>query len=735
MRQAGLFRDIAEATRGRTQGDREGDNITVDVGDAVETAFRPSNRAIKNWNKAVQGQTVFMRAESREAVKRFRAAQTRHQEALKNQQLAIEAEKKGAKIANYRRRVEEALVESTEEMREAQQAYINAQNPATNKMAMLAGRAGTAALALGSIAAVGAKYLAGQTVQQLAAGSQLAVGEMEMLTAAVGVTTEEFLELEGANRQALNAMGGTSVAMQGFRNQIAAGIFEADGLARTFGSVRKGFIGVVQATGDMAKSGMRSTAATQGYIQQMDEFRTIFGTTPEQFRQLNNTLMENVEVRQSLRGLDQNERRVRMEGIRMQIELNGALGMTSEQAVAAATRLQEIAGGTAKNRLQQAARFQAMAAAYGIEGGAEAAAAIRAGRRATPEQQRIIQQVANQLSDIGARTETGGTIGQEMMFQQMSDSLGLTELVGKNSVFNSTLGETNRALEGTDDAVKQLNALLGPGSEFTTLNNNTDKLSETMGGLAIAVERLSDAIDSKLGQLLKQVGSTALGAFTGGAAAAKFGPSVLRALGLGRFAGPGLAAAAPAMIGPGVAATGAAAAGTAAQGAAGAAGAGAQAAAAGSRAGGAMRLLGGAGRLGGAVLSKAFLPLTLAMGAYGVIKDFDKLEGPMDYIKAIGSGMSGGLYTPEYSTDAPTPEQMAAGDITEEQQMFFPVIAEQALNQTTLAEAALEVSREQKALLEQLVALQGSLLDHVTAPKATPGPGVERRALPGSEMF
>lgn len=451
-------------------------------GSRVDAAIKAQADALKEYTKAQDGATKQTKKfvnmtktrgilESKET-KKLAEQYRNNTAALQHlQHTLVQLSNRGLDTAEVQKRIIEVEKERVDIMRAGTQAM---QSDRTRLLA------GLGALAAGVFRA--AQVIADDVMVQLQAGSQLGVKTMQTFTVQLGMSTEAIVELESRNRQIFNVLGGTATAMQQITDAVEANGLE---LARQFGGLDEAAKFLGNSMGQLARSGIvPNQAALDNMTEDMASFRRVFGTTPEQFLELNNQLMTNADIRYQLQGLDKEERQTRMQAIREQIKLNGAMGMTSEQAIAAASRLAELSGQGARSRIQQAARLQAMAAAFGVGGGAEAAAALRAGSRATPEQTRILQTVLSQLSETGARLRTEGTIGQELAFQEMSDRLGLDKLIGKGSEFNTALTETQRIqVEGN----KQL----------ITLNDNYGKLNETAGQLALRVDQATNIINDK----------------------------------------------------------------------------------------------------------------------------------------------------------------------------------------------------------------------------------------------
>lgn len=346
-------------------------------------------------------------------------------------------------------------------------------------------------------AVVGAMaVLADDVMVQLRRGSQMGVIAMQGYTAALGISTETLTELEAENRQALNAMGGTANALQNIMTGPLGTVdMELVKLAGGFDEATEFF---TNSMSSLANAGIKPSMSAFGDLKEdMKDYRRIFGMNQEQFVQMNNALAENQDIRYELQGLDEEQRRARMNEIRQTIELNGALGMTAEQAMAAAEVMASMRGQGAKDRIQAAARLQAMAAAYGIEGGAEAAEALRAGARATGPQRQILENVAKQLANMGAEVRQQG-IGAELQYQTMLDQLGLEPYLGKGSPLITTMTEARRAEEGAD--LTPFNEEVGAGTEALirfkqALNIFDDKffgglfktLQDGLGGVAAAV--------------------------------------------------------------------------------------------------------------------------------------------------------------------------------------------------------------------------------------------------------
>lgn len=171
----------------------------------------------------------------------------------------------------------------------------------------------------------------------------------------------------------------------------------------------------------------------------MMALRNMTGMMPDQFQDMMAEMQEDASSQQALQATaNESERRTILTNIATRIKENVAMGMTIEQAKAATKSLNKLAGQTALDRIKQAAKLRAFGGAMGIAGSDEAAKALIAGQRATKEQKDSLQKFLSQSSNALTQS-AAGPMGGEIFAEQLSDKLGLTQLIGPGSEFNTVL--------------------------------------------------------------------------------------------------------------------------------------------------------------------------------------------------------------------------------------------------------------------------------------------------------
>lgn len=205
----------------------------------------------------------------------------------------------------------------------------------------------------------------------------------------------------------------------------------------------------------LGKSGVRPTAAAMDQTAQT--FRVlnkIAGVTSEQFSQLMDQTLADVDIQTRLRVAKQGERAAIIAGIQKQIEMNVAMGLTVEQATAAAVAMGKIAGGGAKERFKRAAQMQMAFGALGVSGGARAAELTRKGNaRMSPEERAELEKLTTNLTQAATATR-GGSIAGELVTDTIMDKTGLVQFFGPDSPLNKQLGEGLRPLPGLLEQIR-----------------------------------------------------------------------------------------------------------------------------------------------------------------------------------------------------------------------------------------------------------------------------------------
>lgn len=319
-----------------------------------------------------------------------------------------------------------------------------------------------------------------------------------------GVSGEELAAESKAHRQTINAMGGTSQALE----QLGPSLTQFRALT---GDASQGLKETLASSRDLAKRGIKPSAvAMASYVQDQVQLTKYTGLSGQAARDFYNTVAEDVESIDILRSAREGERDAILRSQRALIQQALASGMSAEQAQNAAKMLNKMVAAKPLDRLKQAAKVRALGAAMGVAGSEEAAQAITAGKRATPEQTAALQQFNQNMANTMDKA-AGQGLGTELFATQLADKLGLEEQYGKGSPFSTTLGDS---LKPTESAITNFH------------NTFKEKFGELISGVSV----LSGAF-----------GVITSGKFWGGAIAAALGVALFSGKlggGLGRGAGP-----------------------------------------------------------------------------------------------------------------------------------------------------------------------------------------------------
>lgn len=279
----------------------------------------------------------------------------------------------------------------------------------------------------------------------------------------LGVDPAMLSEMSAQARMAEIAMGGHDAAMQAItKNQWE--------LFKVTGSFAEAARHQMESFQILGEAGIRPTMQDFRAMQdQMDYLHRMVGMTAEQYRALNKRLVDDVDIRQRLAGLNMQQRHQVLQEIRQRIIANTALGMTAEQAEAAAKALEKMTGEGPKERFKRAAQLQMLGGMLGIAGTAEAAEALRLGDRATAEQRAALDRVSKAITDARARSRQGA-LGMEFAIDSVLSKTGLDEAFGKTSPFLTTMTEALRP----DPEVAQATITTAQNTSF--LNENLLKL-------------------------------------------------------------------------------------------------------------------------------------------------------------------------------------------------------------------------------------------------------------------
>lgn len=254
------------------------------------------------------------------------------------------------------------------------------------------------------------------------------------------------------------------------------------------------------------------------------------GMAPMEFNEAIADIVSSEEYRARLSvATSEQERKAILAGVKSQFELNKAMGMTTEQAKAAAKSIQSMTNQGPQKRLIQAARIRAYGGAVGL--GAESnrlAALLNKGKRTTPEEQAEMQRLAESLN-AAFRKSTTGRIENEWFQDALKEQLDLESVIGLSSPHNTALSQAVAPLEQAADSMSKLTtALIEALSIFKAGHNSITKNPILLAGGAAGAYMLGNKITKMMpGGLF---GPSGFGGFAGANAGPQLPPTTRAAI-------------------------------------------------------------------------------------------------------------------------------------------------------------------------------------------------------------
>lgn len=257
----------------------------------------------------------------------------------------------------------------------------------------------------------------------------------------------ELQKMMVANRQVVHALGGTEKTLQrvtpAFEEFRRFGVDAKDAMQAALESLTM-----------FRKLGIQATIREQvAYAQDVAKMGEWFGDSEVAARQFFDEIANEADSIDILKKARADERAAILQSQRSFIVLARAQGMTAENAKEAAKMLNKMVGAKPLDRLKQAARTRALAGAMGVGGGEEAAAAIRAGSRASPEQRAQLAEFSKNMA-TAADTMRGAGLGSEIFAEALLEKLDPEQMFGRGSPFSMSLAETMKI--DTEQRSKQM---------------------------------------------------------------------------------------------------------------------------------------------------------------------------------------------------------------------------------------------------------------------------------------
>lgn len=288
------------------------------------------------------------------------------------------------------------------------------------------------------------KSQATQMLAQNAANSGVVEGTNSLATALwaqqntalkYGLAGDEFAKITTANRQVINAMGGSKTAFETLNPSI-------DRFRILSGSFSEGVKLAAEAATEFAKKGIKPTQkGMEAYTDDIVNLQRQTGMASRDAMAYFNDIASDADSIDLLRSARKEEREAILQSQRALVQQSIAAGMSAEQAKEAAKMLNKMVAAKPLDRLKQAAKVRALGGAMGIAGSEEAAQAIVAGKRATADQKIALQKFSENAANAMDQA-AGQGLGSEIFASQLLDKLDLDQYYGKNSAFSTTLGDT-----------------------------------------------------------------------------------------------------------------------------------------------------------------------------------------------------------------------------------------------------------------------------------------------------
>jgi hypothetical protein len=251
----------------------------------------------------------------------------------------------------------------------------------------------------------------------------------------LGMTGEEFAKISVANRQMINAMGGSTATLEQLNPSI-------ERMRILTGSFTEALQLSMETATDFAKKGVKPTqGAMEAYTNDLVQLQRQTGMSSKAAADYYNEISSEIDSIDTLRSARADEREAILQSQRALVQQAIAAGMSAEQAKEAAKMLNKMTAAKPLDRLKQAARIRAIGGAMGIAGADEAAKAVIAGKRATAEQKEALAQFGTAAANAMDQA-AGQGLGSEIFATQLADKLDLESFLGKGSPFSTSLATT-----------------------------------------------------------------------------------------------------------------------------------------------------------------------------------------------------------------------------------------------------------------------------------------------------
>ena len=442
MADSELNRSMDELTRGITslssamgrandRAEREQDTQSVS-GDLNTEAFEKATKRAFNRIKIAGNKTEKSLARalaSHEGSSRKIAALSAEQYAAKLQEIAgIEYGelRRAASIAEFGYVIDdvngtlEEQIEAHRTLTENIQENSDALAENKKQIGLFKKNLTSAAFALAALKAVGKEAY---EVAQAAAATGSRVTAQQVLDAKkLGMSTSQLIRISSEYRQTMNA---TDMTTNEFNDALVKGAYS---MVQYTGSLEAGMR--LQAENmQLAKlSGASSSADVTNFTTSMNEamkdFQAATGRSADEFTKLNKSLRMSSDTQNLMFKMNKDNRLLLQQEMAHRRNALTSGGLMIEQADSFINTLNALQGDTAKDRLRKAAVMQATLGAMGLGAeGAEAAAILRKGGRAEPDDIKRFKAIGELAATVSSE-RAQGEFGTEMVQDHLNDLMG-----------------------------------------------------------------------------------------------------------------------------------------------------------------------------------------------------------------------------------------------------------------------------------------------------------------------
>ena len=269
----------------------------------------------------------------------------------------------------------------------------------------------------------------------------------------LGMSTAELMTLTSKYTQ---VMGSAAIGTNQFSNMMQGEAYES--LVRLTGGTKEAAI-------FSAESLKMSRLAGAGTAEEMINFKDAMeksyggiqemtGMTSDAFLELNTALYNNADVQASMFKMSKQQQQLYFKEMQTRRLALVEMGLLPEQADEVLKSLSKAMGGTAKDRLKDAAKLQATLGAMGMGAeGQEAAKIMRLGSRATQDQQARLQEILTKANRQSSENSQGSLQGE--MVQDYLNTL--SPLLGSDSPMASLITQSKLAFKSNEESHAALN--------------------------------------------------------------------------------------------------------------------------------------------------------------------------------------------------------------------------------------------------------------------------------------